>query len=305
MSTNLIPVTLIGFGEVGQMLASELIKPGSVFISAYDIAFARPSSPQLAASRQAGIRIAPSPGDAVRGARLVISAVTAGAALEAARSFAGQIEPDAFIVDVNSVAPATKRAIADVFAKGGRYVEAAVMAPVAPKRLQTPILLGGPHAAAAEPLLRALGFAARFHSPELGRASSVKMCRSIMIKGIEALMMECMLASRHYGVADEVLASLTGTFRDRNMRRFAAYLMSRTLRHGRRRSEEMLEVAATVEDAGLAATMSRPTAALQAWAAVQGANLDPALFESPDLVALFDVLPPNADMSADWKIAAK
>ena len=305
MATNLTRVTLIGFGEVGQMLAAELTRPGSVAISAYDTAFAVPGSPQLAAAGRAGVRMASSPGDAVRGARLVISAVTAGAALEAARSFAGEIEADAFILDVNSVAPATKRAIADVFARGGRYVEAAVMAPVAPKRLQTPILLGGPHADAAEPVLAALGFAAKFHSAEIGRASSVKMCRSIMVKGIEALMVECMLACDHYGVTDEVLASLADMFPGRDLHKFAGYLISRTLLHGRRRSEEMLEVAATVEDAGLAATMSRPTAALQAWAARQGTKIDPALFDHPDLHTILDFMARNAGTSADWKAAAQ
>jgi 3-hydroxyisobutyrate dehydrogenase len=305
MSTNLIPVTLIGFGEVGQVLATDLLKLGSVSITAYDIAFARPASPQLAAAKHANVRIASTPGEAVAEAHLIISAVTAGSALEAARSFAAEVDPDAFIMDVNSVAPSTKRAIADLFVKGGRYVEAAVMAPVAPNRLQTVILLGGPHAEAVHPLLRTLGFAAKPHSAELGRASSVKMCRSIMIKGIEALMTECMLASRHYGVTDEVLASLTDTFKDRDLRKFAAYMVSRALVHGRRRSEEMLEVAATVEDTGLAATMSRPTAALQAWAAQQGAHLDRALLDKPELDRLLAALPPNGEMSGDWKTAAK
>ncbi len=167
------------------------------------------------------------------------------------------------------------------------------MAPVAPKRLKTPILLGGAHAEAAEPLLGALGFAAKFHSAEIGRASAVKMCRSIMIKGLEALMMECMMASDRYGVTEEVLASLTDTFPGRDPRKFAAYLMSRALLHGRRRSEEMLEVAATVEHAGLAATMSRPTAAVQAWAAEQAAKIDPAIFADPDLAEMLDLVTPD------------
>jgi 3-hydroxyisobutyrate dehydrogenase len=305
MSTNLTPVTLIGFGEVGQILASEMARLGSVVISAYDIAFARAGSPQLAAARQAGIRIAPSPGDAVRGAHLVISAVTAGAALDAARSFAGEVEPDAFILDMNSVAPATKRATADLFGGGGRYVEAAVMAPVAPNRLRTPILLGGAHAHAAESLLGALGFDAKFHSAEIGRASSVKMCRSIMVKGLEALMVECMLACDRYGVTDEVLASLSETFPGRDMHKFAGYLVSRALLHGRRRAEEMLEAAATVEDAGLTPTMTRPTAAVQAWAAQQAAQIDPAVFEKPDLARILALLTPNAEGAAGGKTAAQ
>lgn len=305
MATNLKPVALIGFGEVGQILAAELGKLGSVAVSAYDIAFARSGSPQLAAAERAGVRVAASPAEAVRGAELVISAVTAGSALAAAKSFASAVVPDAFVVDFNSVAPGTKRAIADSFAKGGRYVEAAVMAPVPPKKLQTPILLGGPHAEAAEPVLRALGFAATFYSTELGRASSVKMCRSIIVKGLEALMMECVLASRHYGVTDEVLASLSETFPGRDVRKFAGYLTSRALLHGRRRSEEMIEVAATVEDAGLTATMSRPTAAMQAWSAEQAAGIDPAVLNRHDLAEMFDALARGGAPTAAQKAAAR
>ncbi len=95
MSTNTTRVTLIGFGEVGQMLAAELAAQGSVAIATYDIAFALPGSAQLAAARRSGVTIAESHGEAVRGAQLVVSAVTAGAALTAARSFAAEVEPDA------------------------------------------------------------------------------------------------------------------------------------------------------------------------------------------------------------------
>lgn len=289
MPTNLTPVTLIGFGEVGQILATDLAALGSVTIAAYDTAFARPDSPQLAAARRSGVRIAASHADAVRGAQLVISAVTAGSASDAARTIAGHVDRETFVVDFNSVAPGTKCAIAQTFANG-RYVEAAVMAAIAPKRLKTPILLGGPHADAAELFLHALGFAATSYSPEYGRASSVKMCRSVLVKGLEALMMECMLASRHYGVTDEVLASLTDTFRNHDIPKLAGYLVSRSLLHGRRRSEEMLEVAATVEAAGVTPRMSRATAEVQAWAAEQGAKLDPALFERHQIAELLDAL---------------
>ncbi len=305
MATNLTRVALIGFGEVGQMLATELNRLGATAVSTYDIAFDRRNSSQLAATRHADVHAASSHGEAVRDAELIISAVTAGSALDAARSIAEAIKPDAFVVDMNSVAPATKRAISDVFADGGRYVEAAVMAPVAAKRLQTPILLGGPHAAAAQSLLDTLGFAAKFHSTEVGRASSVKMCRSIVVKGLEALMTECMLTCDHYGVTEDVLASLSDVFPGRDMHEFAGYLMSRALIHGQRRSEEMLEVAATIEHAGLAATMSRPTAVLQAWAARQAETIDPAAFGRPEVTAILARLVPQIMLPIDRETAAE
>lgn len=299
MTIALDRIALIGFGEVGQILATDLLKTRSIKISVYDIAFDRADSAQRRAAEDIGVRMAASAAEAVRGAQLVISAVTAGAALDAARSVAGPIDPGAFVMDVNSVAPDTKRAVAAVIEESnGRFIEAAVMAPISPLRLRTPILLGGQHAEELRPALQAMGFATTFHSSEIGRASAVKMCRSIIIKGLEALMMESMLAARHYGVTDDVLTSLTETFPGRDTQKYAAYLMSRALLHGRRRSEEMLEVAATVEDSKLAATMSRPTAALQAWAAEQGRNLPSELLKNPQLSALLDALPDNAELES-------
>jgi 3-hydroxyisobutyrate dehydrogenase-like beta-hydroxyacid dehydrogenase len=141
------------------------------------------------------------------------------------------------------------------------------MTSVPPHRLRVPLLLGGPHAAALEPLLAELGFAARVASPTLGVASATKMCRSVMVKGLEALLWESLTSARHYGVEHAVIASLAETFPGIDWEKQGAYCFQRVIEHGRRRSEEMREVAVTVRDSGLEPWAATAIAERQAWVA--------------------------------------
>lgn len=269
-----LSVALIGLGEVGQALAADLRKAGVKAISAYDIAFAKADSPQSEAAKALDIAMAASAPEAAGRATLAISAVTAGSALDAARATAPGLAGGTMFVDVNSVSPRTKQEAADIVEKaGGRYVEAAVMSPIHPKGIGTPILLGGAHAAAFLEIGTPLGFNAKAYSGKVGAASSVKMCRSVMVKGIESLVAECLLASHHYGVTDDVLASLKDMFPGQDWDKTSRYMLSRTLHHGRRRSEEMVEVAKTVADAGIAPTMSEAIVERQAWAGGLGTRM--------------------------------
>ena len=270
-----LSVALIGLGEVGQALARDLRSAGVQAITAFDVAFAHGDSVQYRAATALGVEVAASAAEAVRRATLAISAVTAGSALEAAKATAPGLAGGTLYVDVNSVSPRTKQqAAAIVELAGGRYVEAAVMSPIHPKGIGTPILLGGAHTAAFLDVATPLGFKARPYAERVGAASSVKMCRSVMIKGIESLVAECLLASHHYGVTDDVLASLEDMFPGQDWDKTSRYMLSRTLQHGRRRSEEMEEVAKTVADAGIEPTMSAAIVTRQRWAGELGARID-------------------------------
>jgi 3-hydroxyisobutyrate dehydrogenase-like beta-hydroxyacid dehydrogenase len=284
-------IALIGFGEVGQIFARGLSKAGVADLRTFDIAFAQPDTVQRRTAGELGVRACASAAEAVQGAELVISAVTAAATLEAVASVVHGLRTRAFFLDLNSAAPATKAAAAALIERaGGCYVEAAVMASVPPKGLRTPILLGGPHAAAFEPVATALGLAATFFSPVVGAASSVKMCRSVLIKGLEALSMECLLAARHYGVEREVLASLKDTFPNQDWIELARYMIGRSLQHGARRAEEMREVAKTVRDAGVEPLMSTATVERQAWAARSRAKVGNEAVAADELGILLDAI---------------
>jgi len=266
-------VCLIGFGEVGQILAADL--GNSVDLSAWDILFDKPESIPSNAVRTHTVRAGTSAEDAVANADIVLSAVTAASDLDAATSATEGLKPGAHFVDFNSASHGMKQKAAPlVEGAGGRYVEAAVMSPFPPKRLATAMLLGGPHAHEFLGQAHYLGFTgARFYADRVGPASATKMCRSVMIKGIEALLTESMLTARHYGVEAEVLGSLSDLLPVGDWEKLARYMISRSLEHGVRRAEEMREVAATVREAGLEPLMSSATAERQDWAAAHKSAL--------------------------------
>jgi 3-hydroxyisobutyrate dehydrogenase-like beta-hydroxyacid dehydrogenase len=276
-------IGIIGFGEVGGIFAKDFAAAGAKVV-AFDVAPAA-----QARAHEAGIA-APDAPSVGRDADIVFVCVTAGSVLDAMRSLEGGLAHAPFVVDVNSVSPATKQGSGEIIERlGGRYVEAAVMASVPPKRLQTPILLGGPHATAFKDYTASFDMDARVFSTEIGRASSVKMCRSVMIKGLEALTTECMLAARHYGVEQDVLRTMGDTLPHSDWPGLARYVISRALIHGKRRAEEMREVARTVEDAGIEPLLSRAIAERQDWAWRRGAEMG-ADRNAPDLDTMLDAL---------------
>jgi len=266
-------IAFIGFGEAGQTIGRGLIGEGVTGMRAYDILFddAADRGRLKRAAETLGVAVARDHVDAVRGADLVILAVTAGSSLEAARSCVPGLGAGQLFLDINSVSPRRKLETAAALAPtGARYVDVAVMGPVAPYGHKVPLLIGGPGAQALLPRARALGMSAEYVSEEVGQPSAIKMFRSIMVKGMEALMVECMLASTEYDVEDRVLASLAETYPGLDWQRLSGYMIERVVSHGRRRAEEMREVAATVREAGIEPLMASATAARQQWVADLG-----------------------------------
>jgi len=268
-------LALIGYGEVGRVLHADLVARGVSDIVVHDRLFADPASPPSRAAAEDQARVASGLAEACAGRDLVISAVTAGEALNVARAARPHLD-QAWFLDLNSVSPQTRKAEADALAGSkARYVEGAVMAPIGPKRQQTPILLGGPHAAAVAPLLDALGFSVSPAGEEIGRASAIKLSRSIFVKGLEAIVTESLASARHYGVEAEVLASLGNTLPHPDWPALARYLLTRPLVHGKRRSEEMAEAAGMLAAAGLDASMTRGTVEVQARQGALGLTGEP------------------------------
>jgi 3-hydroxyisobutyrate dehydrogenase-like beta-hydroxyacid dehydrogenase len=290
-------IALIGYGEVGRILAEDLRARGAA-LSAFDLEFTAAATPQADAmrhhARRHGVAVTDSHVQAVREAELVISAVTASQAVAVAQSCAAALPRGCFFLDFNSASPGAKVGAAElVNAAGGRYVEGAVMTSVPPYRIKVPLLLGGPDAAALLPVLKGLGFAAVVASERLGIASATKMCRSVMIKGLEAMTIEAFITARHYGVEDAVIASLQETFPGIDWEKQGAYFFQRVIEHGRRRSEEVREVAVTVREAGLEPWSAAGTAERQAWVADLA---DAGLFGAKGSTGFA--------RSADWRVEA-
>jgi 3-hydroxyisobutyrate dehydrogenase-like beta-hydroxyacid dehydrogenase len=259
-------IAFIGFGEAGIAFASDL-PPTFTRPRAFDLKILDPCTraTKLIEAARAGVNICDGPQLALKGVESVISLVTADQALAAATAYSSLLEPHALWLDLNSVAPATKRTAAQAIeASGGRYADVAVMAPVHPRRRSTPLLVSGPHADAAIALLESLGFDdVRKVEGGIGAASAIKMIRSVMVKGMEALCAECVGAAYAAGVLDEVLSSLDASPAPTGWRERADYNLERMLVHGMRRAAEMEEARKTLDMLGVDAVMTRGTVSHQ------------------------------------------
>ncbi|MFK8041389.1 DUF1932 domain-containing protein [Congregibacter sp.] len=277
---NIECVGIIGLGEVGRILSEDLLAQSPVSVRVWDHEFGTAGSKAaknlktLAGDER--LSVAESAEEMSLGCQLLLSAVTADQAVNAAQSILPSLQRDTVFIDLNSVSPGAKQEISDlVESVKGRFVEAAVMSPIMPLRSGSPILLSGPNAGETVSMLEFLGFhAVSVASDEPGVASATKMCRSVIVKGMEALVSESLLAARHYGVEESVLGSLSNLFPGPDWPQHAQYLISRTLLHGERRAAEMREVVNTVREAGCDPLMSAATVERQAWAAQFQAALD-------------------------------
>lgn len=264
-------MAVIGFGEAGMALTPA----GS---RGFDV---RQDDAKRDDFARCGVEVCNSAADAVTNADVIFSLVTADQALAAAAAAAPHLAPGSLWFDFNSVSPDTKRAAAAAIdAAGGRYVDVAVMAPVHPAARAVLLLIAGPHVDAAIAVLGETGFTnIRAVGGPIGSAAAIKMIRSVMIKGIEALTAECAMAGDAAGVLPEVLASLgpewAGKF---------DYNLDRMMVHGMRRAAEMGEVVATLEVLGTGSAMARAT---REWQGEIGAL---GLAPPPGLAAKLDLL---------------
>jgi 3-hydroxyisobutyrate dehydrogenase-like beta-hydroxyacid dehydrogenase len=199
---------------------------------------------------------------------VLLSTVTASSALEAAEQNAPHLIERHIYADLNSVSPALKRSIAQLIeARGARFVEAAIMSPVPPYGHRVPMFLGGAHAQELVDLLAPFGMKLEIISEQIGAASATKMCRSIIVKGLEALLLECVLGAVPYGADERVFATLAGTIPGVDWKKLASYMVSRVVEHGERRAREMEEVAATLRAIGVEPVMTEATVKRQDWCA--------------------------------------
>jgi 3-hydroxyisobutyrate dehydrogenase-like beta-hydroxyacid dehydrogenase len=253
-------IAFIGFGEAGQAIAGGFNDADAAQMAAWDILFPDAAGKKLRqAADAAGVHCAASAADAVQGAEIVISAVTAASSLDAARSVQAHLRGQPFFLDINSVSPGRKQDSAKALGSAARYIDVAVLAPIYPARHQTPLLLAGLASAAVAPILAGLGMRASIAGGEIGAAAAIKMVRSVMIKGIEALTLECFLAAARAGVIDEVATSMRNNYPGLDWTKIVPYNLERMAAHGERRAAEMEEVADTLRELGVEPLMTNAT----------------------------------------------
>jgi 3-hydroxyisobutyrate dehydrogenase-like beta-hydroxyacid dehydrogenase len=251
----------IGFGEAGANIAAGLLEAGLSDITAY----------ALECRKVDGVVEYADAASAIAGRDIVFSAVTASVAFDVAQMCAPLLEAGQIYIDINSVSPGTKKRNADVInGAGARFVECSVMGSVPGPRHTVPILLCGEAAPDVIDALSPYGMNMSDLGPAYGRAAATKMFRSVMIKGLEALLQECVLGADKYGAAEQVLESVGEGYPGVDWVELAHHMLGRTALHGKRRADEMDEVAATLRELGIEPMMAASAAKRIRWAADHG-----------------------------------
>ncbi|MCI0663960.1 MAG: DUF1932 domain-containing protein [Acidobacteria bacterium] len=263
-------IGFIGFGEAGFHLAKGLRGAGVVRLFTYDLNAHTPNLGERIRSRadESETSLLESSESLVQASDILLSTVTADAAAEAAEQTAPYLAGRHLYMDLNSVSPALKQSIAGIItSRGARFIEGAIMSAVKPQGHRVPILLGGSDAPALLDLLAPYGMRLEVVSDQIGAASAIKMCRSIIVKGLEALLFECVLGAAKFGADQRVLASLADSIPEVEWSKLADYMIGRIVEHGERRAREMEEVARTLRAIGVEPIMAEATARRQEWGA--------------------------------------
>ncbi|MFM2423575.1 MAG: hypothetical protein RL291_2105 [Pseudomonadota bacterium] len=266
MTHKPLHIAFIGFGELGQRFARDLAKQQGVTLSAFDLLLS--NRIRGAALRDAAawmdVKLGQTAAEATKDADIVFSAVTADQTATVAKGAARYLACGQMFVDLNSASPETKRKAAEGFdGTGVHYVEGAVMGAVKGPGITVEILAGGPRADDAANVLNSVGMDIKPVAKAYGKASAIKLCRSIVIKGLEALMVDCKAATGHWNVETEVYRSLAATYPSIDWPKLADDMGERVATHGIRRAAEMREAADMLKDMGLAPDLASAVAEAQ------------------------------------------
>ena len=258
-------IGFVGFGEAGYHLAKGLRQAGIAHIAAYDIQDT-PQIRQRASETQT--TLVASNADLAAASDIIFSTVTANQAGAAAAETAPHLSSRHLYADLNSVSPGLKQSLAKTIdASGARFVEVAVMSAVPPHGHKVPMLTGGPAANEFAERMTPFGMKIEVGAAQVGSAAATKMCRSVMVKGIEALLTECVLGATRYGADERVFSSLGESLPGIDWAKLATYMVGRVVMHGERRAREMEEVAETLRSAGVDPIMAEATVRRMDWSA--------------------------------------
>jgi len=247
-----VHITIIGFGEVGAIFSNALHEKGAK-ISAYDILLDQNTGIETLRKRVGFSDISFLPlEDALEDADFILSTVTTRVAREAAETCAQYLQPNQVYVDLNAVSPSVKRHIADIIEPtGADFVEGAILGAVGVTGARTKILIGEPEDRKTSTELAQWGLNTVFYSSDIGKASSFKMLRSVFSKGLEALLLEFLIAGKRAGIESDLWDEIKDLFAHNPFDRVAANWIQTHATAHERRYHEMKQVVEVLREIGI------------------------------------------------------
>jgi 3-hydroxyisobutyrate dehydrogenase-like beta-hydroxyacid dehydrogenase len=268
-----IRLGLIGFGEVGSTLGLGLREEGLVEIASYDKHAFDGEFQELIQSRAAAAKVplVNSPNELAARSDVLLGVTPGKNSIESAEAFAPHLSPQHTFVDLASATPQVKLNVGDLLRRSGaNFADASIMGTPHTDRHRLPILASGPAAQTFLELLAPWGLRIEYVPGQIGAASGIKIMRSVIAKGLEALLVECMLGARAYGVDDAVLSSFGKFMETRSFVDMANFLLTTDAIHAERRSQEARMSAEALEEVGVDPLMTQATAERLEWVAQLG-----------------------------------
>ncbi|WP_312198158.1 NAD(P)-dependent oxidoreductase [Anaerospora hongkongensis] len=276
-------LVFIGFGEAAYHIASGLKAEGLTDLGAYDRNAADPQLGRLIQQRAAevGVKLFENLESAYQAGEFIACLTSANSALAVAKSVIPQLKAGQVYIDMNSAAPTVKAEIAQIpHNEGVMFCDAAVMGTVPGNKHKVPMFLAGNGAAKFAAAFSQYGMKLTVLDAQAGGASAIKMFKSVIMKGLPQLMFESFEAAVKYGVLNTLVESLASSLNGKTVEQLADTFTARTMIHAARRSEEMQDVVATLENLGVDAAMSKATVtkldllAKHNWVEILGTNGD-------------------------------
>lgn len=240
-------VTIAGLGEVGTAYARALMAQG------LQPRLYHPA-PREGARRQAaeyGLALHASAAEAFSDCDLVLNVAPGTQALAVAGAAAPHLKTaGALFADLSSGAPGDLRAAAELFDAAG-YVDVAIMGAVSIHGHRTPLLASGAFANALVERLVPLGFVVEvLPDSQPGDATALKLVRSVLTKGMDGVITECLLVAQALGLRQTLLANIGDLDRSTLSELIAMFIRTHAP-HAQRRLHEMEAVEATLQNLGI------------------------------------------------------
>jgi len=267
---------LMGFGQVGSTFAKGLSKEGLPCIVAYDkMQDTQPYGDVIKRrAKEADVKLLPNPEQLVNNSDIIICVTSANVAVESARQVLPFITSNHIYADFNSASPSVKQQIADLIMKtGAKFVDGAIMGSISLYGHKSKVLVCGDGAEVLARTLCEWGMNIKKIGDKPGQASGLKMIRSVWAKGIEALLVESLLAAYEYEILEPVFESICEMMQE-DFGALANMLITTDAVHAQRRAHEMDEVIRTLQHVGADFTMSQATRNKLQWSANLGLKED-------------------------------
>lgn len=266
-------VGIIGFGEVGSAFGRGVTGEGLEDVVAADAALEDATFGPLIRRRadEARVTLLPSNAEVGEVSDVVLVAVPGVRALEAAQQAAPGLRRGQLYVDVGSASPRVKHALAEVVAAAGATtVDVAILSSPLIEGHRVATLASGPEAGRYRELMTPYGFKIDLVGEQPGQAAAIKMLRSVLMKGIESLLLESLLAARRHGVEDVVLSTVGDFWNKGSFVEMANVLITTDAIHAGRRAHEADMMSEVVQEVGITPRLSPHVAETLHWSAGLG-----------------------------------